>query len=127
MDVKALTKMKRSPTHPGEILLKEFMEPMSLSVTRTAKALLVSRKTVSKIVNERGSITADMAIRLSRAFRTTLYFWLNLQWDYGLWHAIHDSQVWKSIKPIPRNPRRASRKRKFRKALKHVNTVHGKT
>jgi len=47
----------------------------------------VSRKTISKLINERGSVTPEMALRLSRAFKTTPQLWLNLQQNYDLWHA----------------------------------------
>ncbi len=74
------------------------MGPLSLSVTDLAKILNISRKTVSKIVNERGSVTPDMALRLSRAFDTTPELWLNLQGNYDLWHAANDSTEWLNIK-----------------------------
>jgi len=58
------------------------------------------RKTPSKIINERGSITPDMALRLSRAFETTPDLWLNLQQNYDLWQAVHNSDDWKMIEAI---------------------------
>ena len=91
---------KRPPTHPGGILTRHYLEPLSLSITDLAKTLGVSRKTVSKIVNERGSVTSDMALRLSRAFDTTPELWLNLQRNYDLWHAAHDSKDWRRVKPV---------------------------
>ena len=78
---------KRQPTHPGGILKRHYIEPLSLTISGIAKDLGVSRKTVSKIVNEKGSITPDMALRLSRAFNTTPELWLNLQTKYDLWAA----------------------------------------
>lgn len=93
---------KRPPTHPGAILKHECMEPLELTVTGLAAALEVSRKTVSKIVNERGAITADMALRLSRAFGTSPEVWIDLQRDYELWHAANDSRDWKKVKPVMR-------------------------
>jgi len=54
-----------------------------------------------KIINERGSITPDMALRLSRAFETTPVFWLNLQKNYDLWQAETHSKEWKKVTPIP--------------------------
>ena len=54
----------RSPTHPGGILKRHYLEPLRLTVSELAKSLGVSRKTLSMIVNERGSITPDMALRL---------------------------------------------------------------
>lgn len=78
---------KRPPTHPGGILRRQYIEPLSLTISDLANRLGVSRKTLSKIVNENGSITPDMALRLSRALRTTPELWLNLQQNYDLFHA----------------------------------------
>ena len=54
----------------------------------------------AKIINCRGAITPDMALRLSRAFDTTPELWINLQKNYDLWHAAHTSNSWKAVKPI---------------------------
>lgn len=78
---------RRPPTHPGGILKRHYIEPLSLTISEIAKDLGVSRKAVSKIVNEKGSITPDMALRLSKAFNTTPELWLNLQIKYNLWIA----------------------------------------
>lgn len=91
---------KRPPTHPGGILRRQYLEPLSLTISELADTLGVSRKTLSKIVNEHGSITPDMALRLSRALNTTPELWLNLQQNYDLWHASHDSKDWKMIEAI---------------------------
>jgi len=91
---------KRPPTHPGGILRRQYLEPLSLTISEMADTLGVSRKTLSKIVNEHGSITPDMALRLSRALNTTPELWLNLQQNYDLWHASHDSNDWKMIEAI---------------------------
>lgn len=90
---------KRQPTHPGQILASHYLEPLNLTITALADKLNVSRKTLSKIVNERGSITPDMALRLSNAFETTPELWLNLQQNYSLWHAANESHDWKNIQP----------------------------
>ncbi len=76
------------------------MEPLSLTVSELAEILGVSRKTLSKIINERGSITPDMALRLSKAFRTTPELWLNLQQNYDLWQASHKSVDWETVEAI---------------------------
>jgi addiction module HigA family antidote len=60
----------------------------------------VSRKTLSKIVNERGTVTPDMAARLSKAFNTTPESWLNLQQSYDLWHTLHETSAWKKVHAI---------------------------
>ena len=76
-----------NPPHPGEILRELCLAPLGLSVTRTAAALGVSRKTLSAILNERAGISPEMAIRLSKAFDTTAESWLNQQMQYDLWLA----------------------------------------
>lgn len=91
---------KRPPTHPGGILKRQYMEPLSLTVSELAALLGVSRKTLSKIINERGSITPDMALRLSKAFKTTPELWLNMQQNYDLWQASHKSADWKTVEAI---------------------------
>jgi antitoxin HigA-1 len=91
---------KRIPTHPGGILRRQYMEPLSLTVSDIAENLGVSRKTLSKIINERGDITPDMALRLSKAFNTTPELWLNLQRNYDLWEASHKSDDWKLVEAI---------------------------
>lgn len=91
---------KRKPVHPGRILKNHHLIPLSISLTDLAGILGVSRKTISKVVNERGAITPDMALRLSRAFDTTPDLWLGLQQEYDLWHAAHDSQEWLEVKTV---------------------------
>ena len=90
----------RPPTHPGGILKRHYLEPLNLTVSELAKSLGVSRKTLSRIVNEHGSITPDMALRLSMAFSTTPQLWLNLQQNYDLWHVSQKSQEWKMVERI---------------------------
>lgn len=91
---------KRVPTHPGGILRRQYMEPLSLTVSALAITLGVSRKTLSKILNERGDLTPDMALRLSQAFKTSPELWLNLQRNYDLWEAAHKSSDWKLVEAI---------------------------
>lgn len=98
-----MRKMIRRPTHPGNIIKEDYLVPLSVTIKDMAELLGVSRKTLSKIINERGSITPDMALRLSRAFDTTPDFWLNLQKNYDLWQAETASKEWQKVKPIPPN------------------------
>lgn len=65
-----------------------------------ASILGISRKTLSKIINKRGAITPDMALRLSRAFDTTPDLWLNLQKNFDLWQAEQTSKDWEKVKPF---------------------------
>lgn len=76
-----------NPPHPGEVLRKLCLEPLGLSVTEAARALGVSRKTLSSILNGRSGITPEMAMRLAIAFDTTPESWLNEQAQYDLWQA----------------------------------------
>lgn len=76
-----------NPPHPGEVLWGLDMEPAGLTVTQVAAHMGVDRKTLSRIINGRAGITAEMAIRLARAFNTTPELWLNMQRSYDLWHA----------------------------------------
>ena len=76
-----------NPPHPGDVLRDLCLTPLGLTVTDAARALGVSRKTLSSIVNGRSGISADMAVRLSIAFATTPESWLNQQLQYDLWQA----------------------------------------
>lgn len=75
--------MKRLPNiHPGEILREEFLKPMGISQCRLAKSIGVPARRISEMCAGKRSVTADTALRLSRAFGTTPDFWLGLQADY---------------------------------------------
>jgi len=95
-----MRKMKRQPTHPGRIIKEDYLTPLHLTVTDMANKLGVSRKTLSKIVNEGGAITPEMALRLARAFDTSPDLWLNLQKNYDLWQAEHGSKEWRQVKRL---------------------------
>ncbi len=72
------------PAHPGEIIRKLCLEPLGLTVTQAAKALGVTRKALSELVNCRAGISVEMALRLAKAFDTTAESWLGLQQQYDL-------------------------------------------
>ena len=75
-----------NPAHPGEILKELVIEPMALTITDVAEHLNISRKTLSKVLNARGSITPEMAIRLELAFKKpSADHWLRLQNAHDLW------------------------------------------
>jgi addiction module HigA family antidote len=76
-----------NPPHPGEILRELCLEPLELTITDAARALGVSRKTLSSILNGHAGISPEMAIRLSIAFDTTAESWLGQQVQYELWRA----------------------------------------
>ena len=69
----------RQPTHPGIILLEEFLEPMEMSQTELAKAINIPYQQIKDLINGRGGITSGTALRLAKFLGTTPDFWLNLQ------------------------------------------------
>jgi len=75
---------KLSPVHPGEVLMEEFLKPMSLSQNRLALSIGVHPRRINEIVLEKRGVTADTALRLARFFGTSAEFWLGLQKDYEL-------------------------------------------
>ena len=92
---------KRCPVHPGRRLRNLYLTPLKITNTEFAKIIGVSRKAISSIVNERKSVTPEMALRFSRAFpNSSPESWLNLQKNYDLWNAAHKSNKWENIKPI---------------------------
>lgn len=72
------------PIHPGEILMKEFLQPMEISQYRLAKDISVAPRRINEIVHGKRSITADTALRLFRYFGTSEQFWMNLQTRYDM-------------------------------------------
>jgi addiction module HigA family antidote len=75
---------KLAPMHPGEVLREEFLRPLQMSAGALAKACGVPRTRMERLANEEAGITADTALRLSKAFGTTTALWLNLQNDYDV-------------------------------------------
>ncbi len=76
--------LKRKPTHPGEILLKDFIEPFGLTQSQMAKEIGTTFRTINEIVNEKRNISPEMAVRLARYFGTSEELWMNLQAQYDL-------------------------------------------
>lgn len=72
------------PVTPGEVLLKEFLEPLNLSQNRLAREIGVPPRRINEIVLGKRAITADTAMRLSRFLGTSAQFWMNLQSSYEL-------------------------------------------
>jgi addiction module HigA family antidote len=99
-----MTAKKLRPVHPGDILFRDFMEPLKLSSYKLAKELGVSVPTVNEIVRRRRAVTAEMALRLSRYFGTSAQVWQNLQAQYDLEIANRKigKRVERSIQPLSR-------------------------
>ena len=79
--------MKRRPTHPGEMLQKDFMPDFGLTVAGLAEAVGVSRQSISELLRARRAVSPEMALRLSRLFGNSPEFWLNAQRAVDLWDA----------------------------------------
>ena len=79
--------LMHNPPHPGLIIKELCLEPLGITVTDAAKALGVSRKTLSSIINGKAGISPEMAVRLSIAFNTSSESWVNQQSQYDLWQA----------------------------------------
>jgi len=85
----------RPPTHPGEMLLKEFLEPLEITQTELARHLGWPYARLNEIINGRRGITASSALAIGEALGTGPEFWLNLQRDWDLWHSLQKH------KPVP--------------------------
>jgi len=93
--------LKRNPTHPGAILKEDFLLPLGLTQVELAKALKTSFRTVNEILNEKRSISPDMALRLARYFGTSPDVWIGLQADYDLyWAMMKSKKIIKEINPF---------------------------
>ncbi len=97
----------RAPTHPGEMLLEEFLVPMGLTQRQLADAIHVPYQRVNDLVNGRRGMTPNTALRLARYFGNTPAFWMNLQLRWDLFFA--QQQEKKTIEGIqPYHPPLAS-------------------
>jgi addiction module HigA family antidote len=91
----------RAPTHPGEMLLEEFLKPMGISQQQLARQIKVPYQRVNELVNGRRGVTPATALRLSRLFGTTADFWMNIQLRWDLYQAqLKEGSILKSIHPL---------------------------
>ena len=84
---------ERPPTHPGEMLLEEFLKPLNITQTEFAARLGVSFPRLNEVINARRSVTPDTALRLARVTGMSADFWLGLQQDWDLWHAMRSEEA----------------------------------
>jgi addiction module HigA family antidote len=91
----------RPPTHPGEMLLEEFLGPLGMTQVQLAQRIHVSYPRVNEIINGKRGITPDTALRLARLLGTTAEFWLDGQRNWDLWHAMRSPET-KDIERIER-------------------------
>jgi addiction module HigA family antidote len=95
----------RPPTHPGEMLLEEFVKPLDLTQAELARLLDVSYPRLNEIIKGRRSVTPDTALRLSRVLGMSADFWLGLQQDWDLWNAMSspEAKLINRLKPLLRD------------------------
>jgi len=79
---------ERSPTHPGEMLSEEFLKPLGIGQSAFAIRFGVSFQRLNKIIRGKRAVTPDTALRLARVLGMSADFWLGLQQDWDLWHAM---------------------------------------
>ena len=93
------------PTHPGEMLLEEFLKPLGISQSAFAVRLGVSFPRLNEIVRGKRAVTPDSALRLARVTGMSADFWLGLQQDWDLWHALRSrkAEVIEALQPLPRD------------------------
>ena len=90
----------RAPTHPGEMLLEEFLKPMELTQQDLARSIRVPFQRVNEIIHQRRGVTPSTALRLSRFLGTSADFWMNLQIRWDLYQALQkESKELASIRP----------------------------
>ena len=77
----------RAPTHPGEMLLEEFLKPKNMTQLAAAEKMGISFNRLNEIINGKRGVTADTALRLAKLLKTTPEFWMNLQNAWDLYHA----------------------------------------
>jgi addiction module HigA family antidote len=97
------TGKRLAPVHPGEVLLKEFIEPMGLTRYKVAKAIKVQQRRIDEICSGERAITAATALRLAKLFGMEAQTWMNLQAQYDLEIAERElsKQIDKEVTPLP--------------------------
>jgi antitoxin HigA-1 len=83
----------RPPTHPGEMLLEEFLQPMEITQRELATAIQVPYQRINEIINQRRGMTPSTALRLEKYFGVSAAFWLNLQMRWDLYQAIRSEPL----------------------------------
>ena len=92
----------RAPTHPGEMLLEEFLKPMGITQRELAEAINVPYQRVNEIINGKRGITPSTALRLAKVFGVSADFWMNIQLRWDLYFAKEsESEALNNIKKLP--------------------------
>lgn len=99
----------RKPTHPGEMLLEEFLLPMGITQRQLAESIHVSYQRINEVINRRRGITPSTALRLAKFFSMSVDFWLNLQlrWDIYLAQQEEEKEL-ETIHPLTNKKRKVN-------------------
>ncbi len=84
---------RRPPTHPGEMLLEEFVKPLGITQSALARRMGISFPRLNEVVRGKRGVTPDTALRLARVVGMSPDFWLGLQQDWDLWHAMRGERA----------------------------------
>ncbi|OGA23044.1 MAG: addiction module antidote protein, HigA family [Betaproteobacteria bacterium RIFCSPLOWO2_02_FULL_65_24] len=98
--MKSMRDAKRKPTHPGEVLREDLLPSLHMTQTEFAKRLGVSRLSVSELLLEKRSLSADMAVRVGKLTNTTPESWLRMQEAVDLWDLEQDPKRYRHIEPV---------------------------
>ncbi len=102
----------REPTHPGEMLIEEFLGPMGITQKDLADSIQVPYQRINEIINKKRGITPSTALRLAKFFDMTEDFWMNVQLRCDLYKAKqNEEKTLKSIKPFSNKPKRTKSKK----------------
>lgn len=85
--------LHRPPTRPGEMLLEEFIKPLGITQVEVAARLGISFPRLNEVISGKRAVTSDTALRLARVIGMSADFWLGLQLDWDLWHAMHSPKA----------------------------------
>lgn len=100
----------RTPTHPGEMLLEEFLQPMGMTQRNLADAVNVSYQRINEIVNGKRGMTPSTALRLAKFFGVSADFWMNVQLRWDMYFAMQEEdEILKTIKPAAMRPHPSER------------------
>ena len=104
--VSRLLPTHQPPTHPGEMLLEEFLKPLGVSQSAFAIRLGVSFPRLNEVIRGKRAVTPDTALRLARVTWVSADFWLGLQQDWDLWHAMRSAKAaLDELEPLPQADR----------------------
>lgn len=102
-------KLKRKPTHPGEVLNEDFLRPLGLAQSALAKEISTTFRTINELVNEKRNMSPEMAIKLSRYFGTSAELWLNLQNQYDIYRiSVKKPEMLERIKPYAKSHKKVA-------------------